>query len=55
MGPSAADQATMDVYLFGSLSDLEDACYAAFERTPGLESAYQVYSRGKTLTFNSGA
>ncbi len=55
MGPSAADLATMDVYLFGSLSDLEDACYAAFEKTPGMESAYQVYSRGKTLTFNTGA
>ena len=55
MGPSAADLATMDVYLFGSLSDLEDACYAAFEKTPGMESAYQVYSRGKILTFNTGA
>ncbi len=54
MGPSAADQSTMDVYYFGSLTDLEDACYTAFERTPGLESAYWVYTRGKTLTFNSG-
>lgn len=53
-GPSAADQTVMDVYLFGSLGDLEDACYAAFERTPGLENAYWVYTRGKTLTFNSG-
>ncbi len=54
MGPSAADQTTMDVYYFGSLTDLEDACYTAFERTPGMESAYWVYTRGKTLTFNSG-
>ncbi len=55
MGPGAADQTTMDVYLFGSISDLEDACYAAFERTPGMESAYWVYTRGKTLTFNTGS
>lgn len=54
MGPGAADQTTMDVYLFGSISDLEDACYAAFERTPGMENAYWVYTRGKTLTFNTG-
>jgi len=54
MGPSAADQTTMDVYLFGSLSDLEDACYSAFEKTPGMESAYWVYTRGKTITFNTG-
>jgi len=53
-GPSAADQTTMDVYLFGSLGDLEDACYAAFEKTPGMESAYWVFTRGKTITFNSG-
>lgn len=53
-GPSAADQTTMDIYLFGSLGDLEDACYAAFEKTPGMESAYWVYTRGKTITFNSG-
>lgn len=54
MGASSADQTTMDVYLFGSISDLEDACYGAFERTPGFESAYWVYTRGKTITFNSG-
>ncbi|MFQ3547082.1 MAG: DUF6175 family protein [Termitinemataceae bacterium] len=54
MGPSAADQTTMDVYLFGSLTDLEDACYSAFEKTPGMENAYWVYTRGKTLTFNTG-
>ncbi len=54
MGPSAADQTTMDVYLFGSMADLEDACYAAFERTAGMESAYWVYTRGKAITFNSG-
>jgi len=54
MGPSAADQTTMDVYLFGSISDLEDSCYTAFERTPGMENAYTVYSRGKSITFNSG-
>lgn len=54
MGPSAADQTTMDVYFFGSLSDLEDACYSAFEKTPGMESAYWVYTRGKTITFNTG-
>lgn len=54
MGPSAADQTVMDVYLFGSLSDLEDACYSAFEKTPGMESAYWVYTRGKTITFNTG-
>lgn len=53
-GPSAADQSTFDVYLFGSISDLEDACYAAFERTPGMERAYWVFTRGKTITFNSG-
>jgi hypothetical protein len=33
---------------------LEDACYAAFEKTPGMENAYWVYTRGKTITFNSG-
>ncbi|WP_304224169.1 DUF6175 family protein [Gracilinema caldarium] len=54
MGPSAADQTIMDVYFFGSLSDLEDACYSAFEKTPGMESAYWVYTRGKTITFNTG-
>lgn len=54
MGPSAADQTSMDVYLFGSLSDLEDACYSAFEKTPGMENAYWVYTRGKTITFNTG-
>ncbi len=54
MGPSAADQTIMDVYFFGSLSDLEDACYSAFEKTPGMENAYWVYTRGKTITFNTG-
>ncbi|GAB1484623.1 hypothetical protein MASR2M78_34410 [Treponema sp.] len=54
MGPSAADQSIMDIYLFGSISDLEDACYSAFEKTPGMESTYWVYTRGKTLTFNTG-
>lgn len=54
MGPAASDQMLMDVYLFGSISELEDAVYAAFDRTPGLESAYWVYTRGKTITFNSG-
>mgnify|MGYP000886625399 CR=1 FL=1 len=54
MGPSAADQTTMDVYFFGSLADLEDACYSAFEKTPGMEAAYWVYTRGKTITFNTG-
>lgn len=53
-GPSAADQTTMDVYLFGSITDLEDACYSAFEKTAGMESAYWVYTRGKTITFNTG-
>jgi len=53
-GSSAADQTLMDVYLFGPLSDLEDACYAAFEKTPGMENAYTVYTRGKSITFNSG-
>ncbi len=54
MGPSAADQTVMDVYMFGTLADLEDACYLAFEKTPGMESAYWVYTRGKTITFNTG-
>lgn len=54
MGPSAADQTTMDIYVFGSISDLEDACYTAFEKTAGMENAYWVYTRGKTLTFNTG-
>ena len=53
-GPSAADQTLMDVYLFGSLGDLEDSCYSAFEKTPGMENAYWVYTRGKTITFNTG-
>lgn len=53
-GPSAADQTIFDVYLFGSISELEDACYAAFEKTPGMENAYAVFTRGKTITFNSG-
>ena len=55
MGPSAADQTIMDVYLFDSMSVLEDACYAAFAKTPGMENAYWVYTRGKTITFNSGS
>jgi hypothetical protein len=54
MGPSAADQTVMDVYLFDSIAVLEDACYAAFEKTPGMENAYWVYTRGKTITFNTG-
>jgi hypothetical protein len=54
MGPSAADQTLMDVYFFGSLADLEDSCYDVFERTPGMESTYWVYTRGKTITFNTG-
>lgn len=53
-GPSAADQTMFDVYLFGPISELEDACYAAFEKTPGMENAYAVFTRGKTITFNSG-
>jgi len=53
-GPAAADQTAMDVYLFGSLGDLEEACYSAFEKTPGMENAYWVYTRGKTITFNTG-
>lgn len=53
-GPSAADQTLMDVYMFGSLGDLEESCYSAFERTPGMENAYWVYTRGKTITFNTG-
>lgn len=55
MGPSAADQTIMDVYLFESMAVLEDACYAAFEKTPGMENAYWVYTRGKTITFNTGS
>jgi hypothetical protein len=54
MGASAADQTAMDVYLFDSIGVLEDACYAAFKKTPGMENAYWVYTRGKTITFNSG-
>ncbi len=53
-GPSSPDQTIMEVYLFGGLNDLEDACYAAFEKTPGMEDAYLLYTRGKTITFNSG-
>jgi len=53
-GPSAADQTLFDVYLFGPISELEDACYAAFEKTPGMENAYAVFTRGKSITFNSG-
>ena len=53
-GPSSPDQTIMEVYLFGGLNDLEDACYAAFEKTPGMEDAYLLYTRGKTMTFNSG-
>ncbi len=55
MGPSAADQTIMDVYLFDSMSVLEDACYASFGKTPGMENAYWVYTRGKTITFNTGS
>jgi hypothetical protein len=53
-GASSPDQTIMEVYLFGGLNDLEDACYAAFEKTPGMEDAYLLYTRGKTITFNSG-
>jgi hypothetical protein len=42
------------VYYFGRLQEVEDAVYDAAQKVTGLENLYQVYSRGKSITFNTG-
>jgi hypothetical protein len=51
---STADETKYEVYMLGSLSDLEDTVYDVSENIGGLESMYSVSLRGKSITFNTG-
>lgn len=51
---SSTSETRYYAYAYARLQDVEDAVYSAAEKVPGLENIYQVYSRGKSITFNSG-
>lgn len=50
----AADQTVFRAYLYGSLSDLEEALYEVADSVAGFEGLYLVVRRGKSITVNSG-
>jgi hypothetical protein len=49
-----AQQTTYEVFFLGRIDGLEDLIYDVSEVVPGLEGMYQVITRGKSITFNSG-
>lgn len=49
-----ADETRYEVFFLGRIDELEDLVYDVSELVPGLEGMYQVITRGKMITFNSG-
>lgn len=49
-----ADETRYEVFFLGRIDELEDLIYDVSEIVPGLGGMYQVITRGKTITFNSG-
>ena len=51
---ASAEQTVYQVYLIGSIEDLEDTVYDVSETIPGFEGMERVYFRGKSITFTTG-
>ncbi len=51
---SSREETKYEVYIIGTVEDLEDAIYDVAETVPGLENLDRVYMRGKSITFNTG-
>ena len=50
----APEETRYEVYLIGSIEDLEDLIYRVSDMVPGLEGMDLVYMRGNSLTFHTG-
>jgi hypothetical protein len=50
----SAEETVYNVYFYGRIDELEDLIYDISENVPGMESIYQVLTRGKSITFDSG-
>lgn len=42
------------IYFYGRVDELEDTIYDVADTVPGMQDIYQVLTRGKAITFNSG-
>ncbi len=42
------------IYFYGRIDELEDTIYDVADTVPGMQDIYQVLTRGKAITFNSG-
>ncbi len=51
---ASAEETRYEVYIIGTIEDLEDAIYDITESMPGLEDIELVYFRGKSITFDTG-
>jgi hypothetical protein len=49
-----AEETRYEVFFLGRIDELEDLMYDVSALVPGLENMYQVVTRGKSITFNSG-
>lgn len=49
-----AEQTMYEVFFLGRIDELEDLIYDVSAAVPGLDQMYQVITRGKSITFNSG-
>ncbi|MCF7929089.1 MAG: DUF6175 family protein [Spirochaetales bacterium] len=48
------EETKLQVYIVGTITDLEDTIYDVSDRVPGFENMYQVMLRGKSITFDTG-
>lgn len=50
----SAEETRFVIYFYGRVDELEDTIYDVADTVPGMEGIYQVLTRGKSITFNSG-
>jgi len=51
---AAPEETVYQVYLIGSIEDLEELVYDVSESIPGFEGMERIYFRGRSITFNTG-
>ncbi|MFP4363258.1 MAG: DUF6175 family protein [Spirochaetia bacterium] len=50
----SSEETIYEIRLIGSIEDLEDTIYDVSDQVPGMEGIYQVYLRGRAITFDTG-
>jgi hypothetical protein len=50
----APEESRYEVRMIGRITDLEDLIYDTTESVPGMESAFLVFQRGNSITFDTG-